>query len=86
MGLHSQNTGVQLGVLLWDSSLSLDTQVLAVARSAFAQLKLVHQLHPFLETSVLATVTHALVTSQMDSCNVLYVGLPMESAGKLQRV
>ena len=42
-----------LGVLL-DSSLSLDAQVSAVALSAFAQLKLVHQLRPFREMSDLA--------------------------------
>ena len=52
------------GVLLY-SSLSLDVKVWVVARCAFAQLKLVCQLRPFLERSDLATVTHALVTSQM---------------------
>ena len=56
--------------VLLDSSLSLDAQVLAVARSAFAQLKLVSQLHLFLEMSDLATVAHALVTSRLDYCNV----------------
>ena len=63
-----------LGVLL-DSALSLDAQVLAVARSAFAQLKVVCQLRPFLGMSDLAMVTHALVTSRLDYCNTLYMGL-----------
>ena len=74
-----------LGVLL-NSALSLDTEVSAVARSAFAQLKLVRQLCPFLEMLDLATVTHALVTSQLDCCNTLYVGLPLKSVRKLQLV
>ena len=63
---------------------SLDAQVSAVARNVFAQLKLLCQLCPFLEMSNLATVTHALVTSRLDYCNVLYVGLPLKSVRKLQ--
>ena len=72
--------------VLLDSSLSLDAQVSAVARSAFAQLKLVLQLRSFLEMSDLATVTHALVTSYLDYCNALYVGLPSKTVWKLQLV
>ena len=49
-----------------------------VARSAFGQLKLVCQLCPFLEMSDLATVTHALVTSHLDYCNMLFVGNAFE--------
>uniref|UniRef100_A0A803TBL4 Reverse transcriptase domain-containing protein n=1 Tax=Anolis carolinensis TaxID=28377 RepID=A0A803TBL4_ANOCA len=74
-----------LGVLL-DSSLSLDAQVSAVAGRAFAQLKLVHQLRLYLEKSGLTTVVHALVTSRMDYCNALYVGLPLKTVRKLQLV
>ncbi|KAF7245513.1 putative RNA-directed DNA polymerase from transposon BS [Varanus komodoensis] len=67
-----------LGVLL-DPELSLEAQVTAVARSAFLQLRLIHQLRPYLEYNCLATVTHALVTSRLDFCNVLYVGLPLKT-------
>ncbi|KAF7246221.1 Tyrosine-protein kinase Yes [Varanus komodoensis] len=49
-----------LGVLL-DPELSLEAQVMAVARSAFLQLRLIHQLRPFLENDCLVTVTHALL-------------------------
>uniref|UniRef100_A0A803TVM8 Reverse transcriptase domain-containing protein n=1 Tax=Anolis carolinensis TaxID=28377 RepID=A0A803TVM8_ANOCA len=44
-----------LGVLL-DSSLSLEPQLLAVARGAFSKLKLVGQLHPYLGNPDMATV------------------------------
>ncbi|KAF7251650.1 RNA-directed DNA polymerase from mobile element jockey [Varanus komodoensis] len=54
-----------LGVLL-NPELSLEAQVTAVARSAFLQLRLIHQLRPYLEYDCLATVTHALVTSCLD--------------------
>ncbi|XP_062831034.1 probable RNA-directed DNA polymerase from transposon BS [Anolis carolinensis] len=74
-----------LGVLL-DSSLTLKAQVSAVALSAFAQLKLVCQLQPYLEKSDLATVVDALVTSRLDYCNALYVGLPVKTVWKFQLV
>ena len=83
--LHLKTQVRSLGVLL-DSALSLDVQVSALARSAFSQLKLVHQLHPFLAMSDLATVTHALVTFRLDHCNMLYMGLPLKSVRKLQLV
>ena len=86
MKVNEQKLNPDEPEVLLDSSLSLDAQVLAVARSAFAQLKLVCQLHLFLERSDLAMVTHALVTSWLDYCNLLYVGLPMESVWKLQQI
>ncbi|KAF7250121.1 Butyrophilin subfamily 2 member A1 [Varanus komodoensis] len=74
-----------LGVLL-DPELSLEAQVTAAARSAFLQLRLIHQLRPYLEYDCLATVTHALVTSCLDLCNTLYVGLPLKMVRILQLV
>ncbi|KAF7247742.1 thiamine pyrophosphokinase 1 [Varanus komodoensis] len=74
-----------LGVLL-DPELSLEAQVTAAARSAFLQLRLIHQLCPYLEYDCLATVTHALVTSRLDFCNALYVGLPLKTVRILQSV
>ncbi|KAF7248278.1 putative sodium-coupled neutral amino acid transporter 11 [Varanus komodoensis] len=74
-----------LGVLL-DPELSLEAQVTVVARSAFLQLRLIHQLRPYLEYDCLATVTHALVTSRLDFCNALYVGLPLKMVRILQLV
>ncbi|KAF7238942.1 Fer-1-like protein 4, partial [Varanus komodoensis] len=74
-----------LGVLL-DSELSLEAQVTAVARNAFLQLRLINQLHPYLEYDCLETVTHALVTSRLDFCNALYMWLPLKTVRTLQLV
>ncbi|KAF7251130.1 Piwi-like protein 4 [Varanus komodoensis] len=75
-----------LGVLL-DPELSLEAQVTTAARSAFLQLhQLIHQLRPYLEYDCLATVTHAQVTSRLDFCNALYVGLPLKTVRILQLV
>ncbi|KAF7239274.1 Inactive carboxypeptidase-like protein X2 [Varanus komodoensis] len=67
-----------LGVLL-DPELLLEAQVTAVARSAFFQLWLIHQLRPYLKNDCLVTVTHVLVTSRLDFCNALCVGLPLKT-------
>ncbi|KAF7249427.1 Galectin-related protein, partial [Varanus komodoensis] len=72
-----------LGVLL---DPSLEAQVTAVARSAFLQLWLIHQLRPYLEDDCLVTVTQTLVTSRLDICNALYVGLPLKTVWILQMV
>ncbi|KAF7246369.1 Tryptophan synthase alpha chain [Varanus komodoensis] len=48
--------------------------------------RLIHQLRPYLENDCLATVTHALVTSRLDFCNALYVGLPLKTVRILQLV
>ncbi|KAF7245646.1 putative RNA-directed DNA polymerase from transposon BS [Varanus komodoensis] len=72
--------------VLLNPELTLEAQVLAVARSAFLQLRLIHQLHPYLEDNCLVTVTHALVTSWLDFCNMLYVGLPLKTVRILQMV
>ncbi|XP_061487326.1 prostacyclin synthase isoform X4 [Rhineura floridana] len=74
-----------LGVLL-DPSLSLEAQIASVARGAFYQLRLVAQLRPYLDRENLASVVHVLVTSKLDYCNALYVGLPLKTVRKLQLV
>ncbi|KAF7247547.1 Kinesin-like protein KIF20B [Varanus komodoensis] len=74
-----------LGVLL-NPELSLEAQVTAVVRSAFFQLWLIHQLRIYREDDCLAKVTHALVTSRLDFCNMLCVGLPLKMVRILQLV
>ncbi|KAF7245767.1 Growth hormone-releasing hormone receptor [Varanus komodoensis] len=77
--------GEQFGVLL-DPELSLDSRVAAVAGSAFVLLRLGHQLQPYLDERCLAAVTHALVTSRLDYCSALCVGLPLTMVRTLRLV
>ncbi|KAF7236074.1 Vomeronasal type-2 receptor 26 [Varanus komodoensis] len=81
----TEGPGRSLGVLL-DPEHSLEAQVTAVARSTFFQLRLILQLRPYQEYDCLATVTHTLVTSRLDFCNALYVGLPLKTVRILQLV
>uniref|UniRef100_A0A8C6X2L9 Reverse transcriptase domain-containing protein n=1 Tax=Naja naja TaxID=35670 RepID=A0A8C6X2L9_NAJNA len=55
-------------------------------QGAFAQIRLVHQLRPFLDRDALRTVTQALVISRLDYCNALYLGLPLCTTRRLQLV
>lgn len=57
--------------------------VAAVARSTFAQVHFVCQLHLFLDWEALQTVIHTQVTSQLDYCNVLYMGLVLEDQSEV---
>ena len=75
-----------LGVLL-DPGLTLEAQVDLVSRGALLQLQRIYQLHFYLEERSLAIVTHAthaLLTTRLDYCNVLYVGQPLKMVGRLQ--
>ncbi|XP_058048302.1 uncharacterized protein LOC131202851 [Ahaetulla prasina] len=74
-----------LGVLL-DAWLSLEEHMTAVARGAFYLVRLIRQLRPFLDRDSLCTVTHALVTSRLDYCNALYMGLPLKNTWRFQLV
>ena len=58
----------------------------ATARSPYYQLQLIHQMRPFLESEDLKVVVHALVTSRLDFCNALYIGLPLCLVQKHQLV
>ena len=64
----------------------MDAQLSAVPRRAFAQLKLVGQLHSFFQISDLATVTHTLVASHLDYCNARYIEVLLKTVQKLQLV
>ena len=44
------------------------------------------QLCPYLDGGALTTLVHALVTSRLDHCNALYMGLPLRLMWKLQMV
>lgn len=56
-----------------------------MALSTFAQLSLLHQLHPFLDQQALLTVSHTCPSPfQSKLCNVLYMGLSLQSIWKLR--
>ena len=73
------------GILL-DPALSQESHIAIVSRSTFNQIRLIAQLHPYLDEDSLRTLVQALVISQTDYCSALHVGLPLNLTLRLQRL
>lgn len=82
---HLSFTVRNLGVVL-DSSLKLDKQVAAVVKTSFYQLRHISKAMPYLRHNDLEKLIHALVTSILDYCNSLYLGLQLSLIQRLQLV
>lgn len=63
-----------LGVII-DGALKLDKQVSPVIRASFFQLWLLCHVKPYLRRADLERVVHAFISSPLDYCNSLYVGI-----------
>uniref|UniRef100_A0A8C1UC21 Reverse transcriptase domain-containing protein n=1 Tax=Cyprinus carpio TaxID=7962 RepID=A0A8C1UC21_CYPCA len=74
-----------LGVT-FDSSLKFDKQVDSVVKASFFQLRLLAKVKPFLNCSDLEKAIHAFISSRLDYCNALYVGISQSSLRRLQLV
>jgi len=57
-----------------------------VVRTSFFQLRLLAKVKPFLNRQDLEKAIHAFISSRLDYCNALYVGLSQSSIGRLQLV
>lgn len=79
------NTVKNLGVII-DSTLSFQSHINSLAKSAFFHLRRIAQLRPFISTKDAETVIHAFVSSRLDYCNALFIGLPVSSITRLQYI
>jgi len=57
-----------------------------VVKNSFYQLRMIARLMSFLSHDDLEKVIHAFITSRLDYCNSLYLGLPQSSLRRLQLV
>lgn len=63
-----------LGVKV-DPELKFDSQIRAVVKSSFFHLRQLAKIKPILSRQHFETVIHAFVTTRLDYCNSLYVGV-----------
>lgn len=74
-----------LGVT-FDCDMKFDKQISNIVKMSFFQLRLLAKVKPFLNRHDLEKVIHAFISSRLDYCNALYVGLSQGSIARLQLV
>ena len=74
-----------LGVKM-DSNFKMDKQISAVVKSSFFHLRQLAKVKPLLTPQHFETVIHAFITSRLDYCNALYIGVSQASLARLQLV
>uniref|UniRef100_A0A8C2EP51 Reverse transcriptase domain-containing protein n=1 Tax=Cyprinus carpio TaxID=7962 RepID=A0A8C2EP51_CYPCA len=74
-----------LGVKV-DPELKLNSQIKAVVKSSFFHLRQLAKIKPILSRQHFETVIHAFVTTRLDYCNSLYVGVSGSSITCLQMI
>ena len=81
----STNCVRNLGVM-FDTTMSMEKQVISVCRSGYTQLRNIGRIRRYLTNDATKSLVHGLVTSRLDYCNALLHGLPDTMMTKLQRV
>ncbi len=74
-----------LGVI-FDPALKFDKQINSVVKSAFFQLRMIAKIKSFLSFKDLETVIHAFISTRLDYCNSLYLGITQSCISRLQMV
>ena len=74
-----------LGVRI-DRDLKLDKQINSVVKSSFFQLRLLAKVKPFLSFNDFEKVIHSFISTKLDYCNALYIGVSKASLSRLQLV
>ncbi len=72
--------------LFFDPSLKFDKQINSVVKSAFFQFRMIAKIKSFLSFKDLETVIHAFISSRLDYCNSLYLGVAESCLSGLQLV
>ncbi|KAK5851958.1 hypothetical protein PBY51_023469 [Eleginops maclovinus] len=74
-----------LGVIL-DPTLSFQSHIINITKSAFYHLKNISRLRPSLSASVTETLIHCFISTRLDYCNAILTGLPSKTLDRLQYV
>lgn len=82
---YVKSTVKNLGVIM-DTDFKLDEQINSVVRSSFCRLRLLSKVKPFLSFNDFVRLIHVFISSLLDYCNALYVGVNQASLSCLQLV
>lgn len=74
-----------LGVT-FDHHASMERHITSVCRLSYMQLRRLRRIKKLLPRDVLEALVHAFVTSRLDYCNSLYLGIPQNQLERLQRI
>ncbi len=78
-------TVLNLGVKL-DCDFKLDQQINSVVKNSFYHLRLLSKIKSVLSFSDFERVIHAFISTHLDYCNALYLGVNQASLARLQLV
>ena len=73
--IHSSECARNIGVML-DQNLNMEQQITTICKSAFLHIRNIRKVRKYLPQHAAETVVNALVTSRLDNCNALLLGLP----------
>ena len=67
-------------------NLNMEQQITTICKSAFLHIRNIKKVRKYLPQHAAETVVNALVTSRLDNCNALLLGLPKNLLQKLKYV
>ena len=70
----------------FDSAMTMDSHVTAVAKAASISIRNIDRIRKHLTREAAETLTHAFVTSRIDTCNSLLYGVNNSQLDRLQRL
>ncbi len=83
---HFTSSCIKNPDVFWDQGLKFDKQINVVISSCFYQLRLPSKIKYFLSVKTLEIAIHALITTCLNYCNSLYLGISKSSTARLQLV
>jgi len=83
--VKSSHNVKNLGIFL-DANLSLDTHLKDISRKATSTVRYIGRIRKYLNQSTAERLVHAFITSRLDYCNSLLIGLPDYKLQNLQRL
>ena len=75
-----------LGVEMSSTASSMEQQISKVCRNSYFQLQCLYKVRRYVDRPTLESLVHAFVTSKLEYCNALYVGVPANQLHRLQRI